>query len=128
MIGHADEGLERLNDLRRLGVELAVDDFGTGYSSLSYLTRLPVQCLKIDRSFISDVPGDPDDETIVAAILSIAERLGLDVIAEGVEDATQLEFLRSLGCPAYQGDYLSPPLTAAEFARRWGAEGLAREA
>ena len=128
VIGHADEGLERLNGLRRLGVELAVDDFGTGYSSLSYLTRLPVQCLKVDRSFITDVPGDPDDETIVAAILSIAERLGLDVIAEGVENATQLDFLRSLGCPAYQGDYLSPPLTAAEFAQRWGTGGLAREA
>ncbi|TLF52581.1 EAL domain-containing protein [Halomonas urmiana] len=128
VIGHADEGLDRLNGLRRLGVELAVDDFGTGYSSLSYLTRLPVQCLKIDRSFITDVPGDADDETIVAAILSIAERLGLDVIAEGVENATQLEFLRSLGCPAYQGDYLSPPLTATEFAQRWGAGGLAREA
>ncbi|MFG6158132.1 putative bifunctional diguanylate cyclase/phosphodiesterase [Halomonas sp. 1390] len=128
VIGHADEGLERLNGLRRLGVELAVDDFGTGYSSLSYLTRLPVQCLKIDRSFITDVPGDADDETIVAAILSIAERLGLEVIAEGVENATQLALLRSLGCPAYQGDYLSPPLTAAEFAERWGAGGLAREA
>ncbi|MDT8878581.1 EAL domain-containing protein [Halomonas saccharevitans] len=128
VIGHADEGLERLNGLRRLGIELAVDDFGTGYSSLSYLKRLPVQCLKIDRSFITDVPGDPDDETIVAAILSIADRLGLDVIAEGVENATQLDFLRSLGCPAYQGDYLSPPLTAAEFTERWGAGGLAREA
>lgn len=128
VIGHADEGLARLDGLRRLGVELAVDDFGTGYSSLSYLKRLPVQYLKIDRSFIADVPGDPDDETIVAAILSIAERLGLEVIAEGVENATQLEFLRSLGCPAYQGDYLSPPLTAEAFDRRWGAGGLAQEA
>ncbi|APE31843.1 hypothetical protein BOX17_13315 [Halomonas aestuarii] len=128
VIGHADEGLERLHGLRRLGVELAVDDFGTGYSSLSYLKRLPVQCLKIDQSFIADVPGDPDDETIVAAILSIADRLGLDVIAEGVESAGQLDFLRSLGCPAYQGDYLSPPLTAEQFALRWGGGGLAREA
>ncbi|WP_280547655.1 EAL domain-containing protein [Halomonas sp. 11-S5] len=128
VIGHADEGLERLHGLRLLGVELAVDDFGTGYSSLSYLKRLPVQCLKIDQSFVADVPGDPDDETIVAAILSIAERLGLDVIAEGVETAEQLAFLKALGCPAYQGDYLSPPLTAEQFEHRWGGGGLVREA
>ncbi|MDR9440731.1 MAG: diguanylate cyclase, partial [Halomonas sp.] len=120
LIGHADEGLERLHGLRLLGVELAVDDVGTGYSSLSYLKRLPVQCLKIDQSFVADVPGDPDDETIVAAILSIAERLGLDVIAEGVETAEQLAFLKGLGCPAYQGDYLSPPLTAEQFEHYWG--------
>ena len=126
VIDHADEGLERLRGLRLLGVELAVDDFGTGYSSLSYLKHLPVQCLKIDQSFVADVPGDPDDETIVAAILSIAERLGLEVIAEGVESAEQLAFLAGLGCPAYQGDFLSPPLTAEQFEHRWGGEGLVR--
>ncbi|MEQ6916576.1 putative bifunctional diguanylate cyclase/phosphodiesterase [Halomonas aquatica] len=128
VIGHADEGLERLHGLRCLGVQLSVDDFGTGYSSLSYLTRLPVQCLKIDQSFVADVPGDPDDETIVAAILSIAERLRLDVIAEGVENAEQLDFLKSLGCLAYQGNYLSPPLTAEQFDQRWGVGGPARDA
>jgi len=122
VVDHADAGLERLHALRRLGVTLAVDDFGTGYSSLAYLKRLPVQSLKIDQAFVADLPEDPDDQTIVAAILSIAERLALDVIAEGVETAEQLATLKALGCPAYQGDYLGEPLTAEQFAQRWRKE------
>ncbi len=119
MIGHADAGLARLHDLRRLGVALAVDDFGTGYSSLAYLKRLPVQTLKIDRSFLADVPGDPADETLVAAILSLADKLELEVVAEGVERAEQLAFLQRLGCRYYQGELLGEPLAAEAFAQRW---------
>ncbi|WP_146218678.1 putative bifunctional diguanylate cyclase/phosphodiesterase [Halomonas sp. LBP4] len=120
LINHADEGVGVLHELRELGVMLAVDDFGTGYSSLAYLKRLPVQRLKIDQSFIRDVPGDADDEIILAAILSMAGRLGLEVVAEGVELPVQLDFLAGRGCERYQGFLLSRPVPAEVFDRRWG--------
>ncbi|MDI5987067.1 EAL domain-containing protein [Halomonas sp. M4R5S39] len=120
LISHADEGIGVLHELRELGVMLAVDDFGTGYSSLAYLKRLPVQRLKIDQSFVRDVPGDVDDEIILAAILSMAGRLGLEVVAEGVELPVQLDFLAGLGCERYQGFLLSRPVPADVFDRRWG--------
>lgn len=109
-----DEAVALLRSLKTLGLELAIDDFGTGHSSLSYLKLFPLDHLKIDRSFVSDIEFDPNDAAIVAAAVSLAHNLGLTVIAEGVETATQVERLRGLGCDELQGYHFSKPLPAAE--------------
>ncbi|MAE93959.1 MAG: two-component system response regulator [Deltaproteobacteria bacterium] len=105
-----------LRELKSLGVRISLDDFGTGYSSLSYLKRFPVDELKIDHSFVRDVIHDPDDATIIQAILSIGAALDLDVVAEGVETPEQCGFLRERGCRAMQGHLFSPALPADEAA------------
>jgi EAL domain-containing protein (putative c-di-GMP-specific phosphodiesterase class I) len=110
-----DRSARVLGQLSRLGVQISIDDFGTGYSSLSALKRFPLDRLKIDRSFIHAVPGNPEDESIVRAVISLAHSLKLKVIAEGVESAAQLEFLRELGCDQYQGFHFSPPLGPEDF-------------
>lgn len=101
-----------LRSLSEMGIELSLDDFGTGYSSLSYLKRFPIDVLKIDRSFVRDLPGDDDDAAIASAIISMAHTLGIAVVAEGVESRAQLEFLRERGCNYVQGYYFSHPLPA----------------
>jgi EAL domain-containing protein (putative c-di-GMP-specific phosphodiesterase class I) len=111
----AESSIQVLRQLSSLGVRISVDDFGTGYSSLSYLRRLPLDKLKIDRSFIREVAASRDDAEIVRAIVSLAHSLHLKVIAEGVETAEQLTFLRELGCDQYQGFHCSPPVPADEF-------------
>ena len=110
-----EESIKILEQLSRMGVILSVDDFGTGYSSMSYLRRFPIDKLKIDRSFISEVMDRPDDASIVRAIVSLAHSLRLKVVAEGVETPAQLAFLKALGCDQYQGFQFSPPLPVAEF-------------
>jgi diguanylate cyclase (GGDEF)-like protein len=111
----AESSIQVLRQLSGLGVRISVDDFGTGYSSLSYLRRLPLDKLKIDRSFIREVAASRDDAEIVRAIVSLAHSLHLKVIAEGVETDEQLAFLRNLGCDQYQGFHCSPPVPADEF-------------
>ena len=104
-----DAAVETLRQLRGLGVRLGVDDFGTGYSSLTYLKRLPVEMVKIDRTFVDGVGADPESTAIVAAVVSMARALGLVTVAEGAETARQIAALRTLGCSVAQGFYFSPP-------------------
>lgn len=115
---HASRCIAVLESLHKHGIPIAVDDFGTGYSSLSYLKRLPIQKVKIDRSFVNDLPNDPDDSALVSAIIAMAHSLGLFVVGEGVETVDQLEFLRAHGCDSVQGYYLDRPMSDVDIEAR----------
>jgi diguanylate cyclase (GGDEF)-like protein/PAS domain S-box-containing protein len=106
--------IPKLKELRKLGVRIAIDDFGTGYSSLSYLQQFPINTLKIDRSFIGDIRADASDASIINAIVAMARGLQLDLIAEGVENRTQLNYLHSQGCSEVQGYIFSPAVPAEQ--------------
>lgn len=108
------KSIEILTQLKRLGISISMDDFGTGYSSLSYLKNLPVDQLKIDRSFIMETPQNEEDVAIVKTIIVLAKNLGLDIIAEGVESEAQVQFLVANGCRKIQGYYYSKPLSAKD--------------
>jgi|GEM_PF-666187 len=112
-IDHLEEARDILGQIADMGVPLAVDDFGTGYSSLAYLKQLPVDRLKIDRTFVSDLQTDPQDAALCAAIISLAGTMKLETVAEGVETAEQLDWLIGQGCDIYQGFHFSRPLPAA---------------
>jgi len=109
-----DRAIKRLDEISKMGIELAIDDFGTGYSSLSYLKKLPIDKLKIDKSFVIDLPFDEDDVGITKAVISLAKSLNLKVIAEGVETQEQKDFLLKNGCNFIQGYFYSKPLPAYE--------------
>lgn len=115
LMSNAETSVALLEELSELGVVVAIDDFGTGYSSMSYLQRFPIDKLKIDRSFISDVATNSGDASIVRAIISLAHGLSLKVIAEGVESEEQLGILRRMGCDQYQGFYRSAAVAAGEI-------------
>ena len=116
IMSQTEEALEALHQLKHLGVQLAIDDFGTGYSSLSYLKRLPLDTLKIDKSFIRGLPDDPHDAAIVRAIIALGRSMQFSIIAEGVETQAQQTFLAAEGCEQIQGYLISVPLSATEFA------------
>ena len=105
----------KLKALRERGVRVAIDDFGTGYSSLSYLQQFPINTLKIDRTFVRDIRADQGDASIINAIVAMARGLNMTLIAEGVENRTQLRYLREQGCQHVQGYYFSRPVTADEL-------------
>jgi len=119
LIKDIDENLKKLTALAKLGVKLSIDDFGTGYSSLSYLKRFPIHKLKIDRSFIEDLPEDESNVAIVTAIIHLAHALKLQVIAEGVETEQQRNFLSTLHCDELQGFLFAPAMPAEEFEERF---------
>ncbi|MHB8534309.1 MAG: EAL domain-containing protein [Sulfuricaulis sp.] len=111
----AESSVVTLRELKAMEIRISIDDFGTGYSSLGYLKRFPIDVLKIDQSFVRDIPGDTDDAAIAGAIVTMAHSLGLKVVAEGVETAEQLKFMHEHSCDAMQGYYLSKPLPAEQF-------------
>jgi EAL domain-containing protein (putative c-di-GMP-specific phosphodiesterase class I) len=106
-----------MEELRRLGVRLAMDDFGIGYSSIGHLKRFPIDSLKLDRTFVRDLPEDANDVAITRAVIAMAHALSIRVIAEGVERQAQLDLLRAEGCDEFQGYLCQPPLTEAELLR-----------
>jgi diguanylate cyclase (GGDEF)-like protein len=122
VIMNTGDALVFVNDLHAIGVGLAIDDFGTGYSSLAYLKQLPVQTLKIDRSFIKDISTDANDEAIAIAIIQLGKSLNLSVIAEGVETEEQAAFLLRHGCNRAQGYFYSRPVTPDEVLQQWGQQ------
>ena len=113
--------IAQMNQLHDRGIRMSIDDFGTGYSSLSYLKKFNVSKLKIDQSFVRDISDDSDDKAIVSAIIKLASSMGMQTIAEGVETASQLAFLRLQGCDEVQGYYFSRPLSVADFEAFVGA-------
>ncbi|MFK7693234.1 EAL domain-containing protein [Paenibacillus sp. HJGM_3] len=115
LIHHAAETMNLLNEFKKLGIHISIDDFGTGYSSLSYLKKLPLDCLKIDKSFIKDITHAGDNSVVTNAIISLAQALNLKVVAEGVETNEQLHYLRNKQCHEVQGFLFSKPLSAADF-------------
>ena len=123
LMQNPESAVATLYSLHHMGPRISIDDFGTGYSSLSYLKRFPVQVLKIDQSFVRDVPGNADDEAIVSAIVSLAHSLRLGVIAEGVETEVQRDFLAGLGCELCQGYLFSRPLSPEQISMLLRAQG-----
>jgi EAL domain-containing protein (putative c-di-GMP-specific phosphodiesterase class I) len=124
LVESRDRTVAVLHGLKELGVQIAVDDFGTGYSSLSYLSRLPIDCLKIDRTFVSQAHRHGQDAAITQAVISLAHSLGVRVIAEGVETVEQLEFLRMHRCDQAQGYLFSPAVEPRAMAQLLAAGSI----
>ena len=122
LLHHLDQVVEKMRLLHQMGFYIALDDFGTGYSSLSYLRELPLHKLKIDQAFVRDIRSDQNDRVIVETIIAMARLMELDVIAEGVEEEYQLNFLKEKGCYQYQGYYFDRPVPADQFYASWVAK------
>ena len=114
-----ENSVKLLTEIRDLGINIALDDFGTGYSSLSYLKQLPINTLKIDKSFIDNIVTNEREKAIVDGIIQLAQKIDLDVIAEGVETKEQIKLLKSMGCNQIQGYYFSKPLPASEIEEKF---------
>lgn len=116
LLENAENGMGTVARFSYIGVGIAIDDFGTGYSSLAYLKYLHADCLKIDKSFINDLPEDSTGAAIIRTVISLGRGLGFTLVAEGVEKAEQLDYLRSVGCDLVQGYHIAKPMPAADFA------------
>ncbi|MBP9219551.1 MAG: EAL domain-containing protein, partial [Sterolibacterium sp.] len=115
MMENMGEVITKLGQLRSMGVEIALDDFGTGYSSLSSLKNFPIDCMKIDQSFVRGIPRDEHDMAITRTIIALARNLGLSIVIEGVETEEQMAFARREGCETYQGYLFSKPVPPEAF-------------
>lgn len=127
VMDNADETIGKLNKISQMGINISVDDFGTGYTSISYLKQFPVSILKIDQHFIKGIPENQDDIAIVSAVLALGHNLGLEIVAEGVETAEQMEFLTEHGCDLIQGYFLSRPLPANKIIQQFTKSGQTRD-
>ena len=119
IIKNTEITLKTMKQLKGLGIKIAIDDFGTGYSSLGYLKNFPIDTLKIDKSFVQDVTNDDDNAAITNTIITLAQNLNLNVIAEGVETKEQAEFLSARNCYLMQGYYFSRPMKAEDIAKKY---------
>ncbi|MCP4041127.1 MAG: EAL domain-containing protein, partial [Gammaproteobacteria bacterium] len=115
LVENLEDVIQKMEALKRLGVRFSIDDFGTGYSSLAYLRRLPLDEIKIDRSFVCDITSAPGDANLVETIITMAKHLGLAVVAEGVEISGQFDFLREKNCMLFQGYLFSRPQPVEDF-------------
>ncbi|MDH5656475.1 MAG: EAL domain-containing protein [Spirochaetia bacterium] len=115
LVNNVSDVISKMDELRNFGIQLSIDDFGTGYSSLSYLKQLPINQIKIDKSFLNNIPSDLNNSMMIKAIVNLAKNLNLDVLAEGVETVDQQNFLRDIGCESYQGYLFSKPIPLSEY-------------
>lgn len=120
MLHDVTDVIQKMHALREIGVGFSIDDFGTGYSSLSYLRRLPLDQLKIDKSFVHDLKLDPDDQSIARTVVTLGHSLGLNVIAEGVETEQQRDILLEMGCDAFQGYFYGRPMDIDQLMQAFG--------
>ncbi len=119
VLQHGEETIEKLKHISAMGVNIALDDFGVGYSSFSYLKRLPVNVIKLDRSFVKDVPEDASGAAIIDGMIKLAHNLHLEVVAEGVESRSQYNFLKDHGCDIIQGHYIGKAVPQERFFARY---------
>lgn len=115
LMDNVESAILTMRAIKNMGVSIAIDDFGTGYSSLSYLKRFPIDVLKVDRSFVMDIPSDLNDMEITAAVIAMAHKLHLKVVAEGIETLEQMEFLKANQCEYGQGYLISAPIPGSEL-------------
>jgi EAL domain-containing protein (putative c-di-GMP-specific phosphodiesterase class I) len=115
VIKNVEESIQKLKELRAMGIHVAIDDFGIGYSSLSYIVRLPIDSIKIDKSFVQNISASKEAKTIVSTIINLCKTLNLNVIAEGIESELELDYLRNNQCDIGQGYYFSRPINIEEI-------------
>jgi EAL domain-containing protein (putative c-di-GMP-specific phosphodiesterase class I) len=115
VINNVEESIHKLNELRAMGIHVAIDDFGIGYSSLSYIVRLPIDSIKIDKSFVQNITSSKEAQAIVSTIINLCKTLNLNVIAEGIESKMELDYLRMNQCDIGQGYYFSKPISITEI-------------